>query len=95
MLKKRRPTSGSGSSSRPCECVRSYLQSGRPFDSLGSPAKKQRIVDCAKVLLDIAKESADWFPPLKAVLGGVNALIKHYEVLIESTTVVSNLYGRS
>ena len=33
-----------------------------------------------KILLDIAKESSDWFPPLKAALGGVNALIKHYEV---------------
>ena len=37
-----------------------------------------------KILLDVAKESADWFPPLKSALGGVNALIKHYEVLVES-----------
>ena len=44
------------------------------------PAKKQRVVDCVKILLDIAKESADWSPPLKAALGGVNALIKHYKV---------------
>lgn len=36
-----------------------------------------------KILLDIAKESSDWFPPLKAALGGVNALIKHYEVFVE------------
>ena len=40
----------------------------------------QRAVDGAKILLDIAKESSDWFPPLKAALGGVGALIKHYEV---------------
>ena len=33
-----------------------------------------------KILLDIAKESSDWFPPLKSALGGVNTLIKHYEV---------------
>jgi hypothetical protein len=45
-------------------------------------AKKQRVVDGAKILLDVAKESADWFPPLKSALGGVNALIKHYEVFI-------------
>ncbi|KAF9784529.1 hypothetical protein BJ322DRAFT_851232 [Thelephora terrestris] len=45
----------------------------------GSGSKRQRTVDCAKTLLDIAKESADWFPPLKAALGGVSALIKHYE----------------
>ena len=44
-------------------------------------AKKQRVVDSVKILLDIAKESADWFPPIKSALGGVNALIKHYEVL--------------
>ena len=46
-------------------------------------AKKQRVVDSAKILLDVAKESADWFPPLKSALGGVNALIKHYEVSID------------
>jgi hypothetical protein len=53
-------------------------------------AKKRRVADCTKMLLDIAKESADWFGPLKAVLGGVNALIKHYEVSVESTTFTHN-----
>ena len=43
-------------------------------------AKKQRFIDVAKVLLDIAKESSDIFPPLKSCLGGINALIKHCEV---------------
>ena len=32
------------------------------------------------MLLDIAKESSDGFPPLKSCLGGINALIKHYDV---------------
>jgi len=32
------------------------------------------------MLLDIAKESSDVFPPLKSCLGGINALIKHYDV---------------
>ena len=32
------------------------------------------------MLLDIAKESTDAFPPLKSCLGGINALIKHYDV---------------
>jgi len=32
------------------------------------------------VLLDVAKESSDWFPPFKSCLGGINALIKHYDV---------------
>lgn len=54
------------------------------------PAKKHRVVDCVKVLLDIAKESADWFPPLKSALGGVNALIKHYEVLVELIATAHN-----
>ena len=43
-------------------------------------AKKQRLVDTTKMLLDIAKESADAFPPLKSCLGGISALINHYEV---------------
>ncbi|KAF9789294.1 hypothetical protein BJ322DRAFT_1105154 [Thelephora terrestris] len=51
--------------------------------SLGSrgstKAKKQRFIDAFKTLLDIAKESSDVFPPLKGCLGGISALIKHYE----------------
>ena len=43
-------------------------------------ARRQRIGEGLKILLDVAKESSDWFPPLKSALGGVNALIKHYEV---------------
>jgi len=50
-------------------------------------AKRKKTTDCVKVLLDVAKESSDWFPPLKSALGGVNALIKHYEVLVERLTV--------
>jgi len=46
-------------------------------------AKKKRVWDGLNILLDVAKESADWFPPLKSALGGVNALIKHYKVLDE------------
>jgi hypothetical protein len=34
-------------------------------------AKRQRVADGAKILLDIAKESSEWFPPLKSALGGV------------------------
>jgi len=48
-----------------------------------STAKRNRTADSIKLLLDVAKESSDWFPPLKSALGGVNALIKHYEVLVE------------
>ncbi|KAF9644340.1 hypothetical protein BDM02DRAFT_991052 [Thelephora ganbajun] len=56
----------------------------RPLSSGGtqtapSSSKKQRFIDATKALLDIAKESTDIFPPLKSCLGGINALIKHYE----------------
>ena len=50
-------------------------------------AKRNRTVDCVKILLDVAKESSDWFPPLKSALGGVNALIKHYEVWVNKSAV--------
>jgi len=43
-------------------------------------AKKQRLIEATKVLLDVAKDSSDWFPPLKSCLGGIAALIKHYDV---------------
>ena len=52
-------------------------------------------MDGVKILLDIAKESSDWFGPLKSALGGVNALIKHYEVSVECTTVTLNSHERS
>ena len=51
---------------------------------------KQRVASVAKILLDIAKESADWFPPLKSALGGVGALINHYEVLVWWIAVLRN-----
>ena len=93
MFKKRRPTnSGAPENHRGpsgCERIPSCLRD-QPFNHLDFPARKQRVIDGAKVLLDIARESADWFPPLKSALGGVNALIKHYEVLVESTAVVYN-----
>jgi hypothetical protein len=45
-----------------------------------------------KILLDIAKESADWFPPLKSALGGVSAIVKHYEVPSHPMALVHNLF---
>jgi len=54
------------------------------------PAKRQRVADGTKILLDIAKESSDCFPFLKSALGFVNALIKHYEVVVEWVAVVHN-----
>jgi len=41
------------------------------------------------MLLDIAKESADAFPPLKSCLGGISALIKHYDVRLYRITLNS------
>ena len=54
-----------------------------PLTACTPLAKKKRAQDGIKILLDVAKESADWFPPLKSALGGVSALIRHYEVSVE------------
>jgi len=86
MFKKRRLTnpraSGSDTDPNPCESIQ-HLSLSKLFDCLNLTAKRQRVADLAKILLDVAKESSDWFPPLKSALGGVSALIKHYEVLVE------------
>lgn len=34
----------------------------------------------AKVVVDVVKESSDVFPPLKALAGGLIAVLKHYDV---------------
>jgi len=60
------------------------------FTTWGLLAKRQRVVDGAKILLDVAKESSDWFPPLKSALGGVNALIKHHGVWVKWMPIVHN-----
>ncbi|KAF9649810.1 hypothetical protein BDM02DRAFT_1757335 [Thelephora ganbajun] len=44
-----------------------------------SRSKKRRVADAAKILLDITKDSAGWFPPLKSALGGMTTLIERYE----------------
>ena len=93
MFQKRRLTiSGAGGSNADpnrCECIQ-HLPSSQPSDYLNLQAKRQRVVDGAKILLDVAKESSDWFPPLKSALGGVSALIKHYEVLVELVAATHN-----
>lgn len=40
----------------------------------------QTAVHAGGLILDIATESADAFPPLKSVLGGIRALVNTYEV---------------
>ena len=47
-----------------------------------SVARKQHFIDATKTLVDIANESADALPPLKSCLGGINTLIKYYEVCL-------------
>ncbi|KAF9784597.1 hypothetical protein BJ322DRAFT_1195506 [Thelephora terrestris] len=54
--------------------IRETLRSMAP-----SLSTKRQLIDGTKIVLDIAKESADAFPPLKSCLGGITALIKHYE----------------
>jgi len=93
MFQKRRLTnpevSGDNAGPNRCEQVQ-HLPSSQLPDRLNLPAKRKRVADGAKILLDVAKESADWFPPLKSALGGVNALVKHYEVLVELVAVSYN-----
>lgn len=36
--------------------------------------------EAARTAVDIAKESSDMFPPLKAVVGALSVLIKNYDV---------------
>ncbi|KAF9649800.1 hypothetical protein BDM02DRAFT_3166192, partial [Thelephora ganbajun] len=64
-------------SSRKRKLTESGGASGSSSDQ--SRSKKRRAADAARILLDITKDSADWFPPLKSALGGVTALIKHCE----------------
>ena len=89
MFKKRKLTGsgtpGSNADQSRCERFR-HLPWANTLITRSLLAKKQRVVDVAKILLDVAKESADWFPPLKSALGGVTALIKHYEVLAGQIT---------
>jgi len=88
MFKKRHSTNprATGSDIDPVQ----RLLSSQPFDRSSLRAKRQRVADAAKILLDVAKDSSDWFPPLKLALVGVNALIKHYEVLAELVAVAHN-----
>jgi len=82
LLRKRRPTID-GAEIRPSSVRdRTIIESA---SSWISAAKKQRFIDATKSLLDIANESADAFPPLKSCLGGINALIKYYEVRLHRT----------
>ena len=78
MFKKRRLTNsgatGSNADQHRCERIQRLPQSQSSDRCYDLPAKRQRVVDAAKILLDIAKESSDWFPPLKSALGGVSAL---------------------
>ena len=80
LAKKLRQTAG-GKEIGPSSCTTSRYHCVRKFTTLRlSAANKKRFVDATKSLLDIANESADAFPPLKSCLGGINALIKYYEV---------------
>ncbi|KAF9785184.1 hypothetical protein BJ322DRAFT_1211109 [Thelephora terrestris] len=49
------------------------------FGAGGSSRTRGRVIDAATTFLDIAKESADAFPPLKSCLNAIDAFRKHYE----------------
>ena len=73
-------TSGGNSDQSRCERIQHTFRGADSLTAYTLLARKQRAADGVKILLDIAKESSDWFPPLKSALGGVSALVKHYEV---------------
>ena len=85
MIRKRRPTNpgGHGDYPDPSSCKCAHRRYDRFLKVRLSAAKRNRTTDSVKILLDVAKESSDWFPPLKSALGGVSALVRHYEVLNE------------
>jgi hypothetical protein len=41
---------------------------------------KSTAYSSAKVVVDVVNESSDVFPPLKAAVGGLAAILKHYDV---------------
>ena len=47
---------------------------------------KSTAYSSVKVVIDMVKESSDVFPPLKAVMGGLAAILKHYDVWSISPT---------
>jgi hypothetical protein len=47
---------------------------------------KSTAYSSAKVVIDVVKESSDIFPPLKAAVGGLAAILKHYDVRSISPT---------
>jgi len=50
-----------------------------------STATKQRILSALKIVLEIGKESAHVFPPLKSCLAVIEVLVKHYDVRFHRT----------
>jgi len=90
-LKPAGPVTGKKLDQNPCEWIQRLLLFLTTRTLL---AKKKRVWDFTKILLDIAKESSDWFPPLKSALGGVCALVKHYEVIIDWAVAVHDSCGR-
>ena len=80
-----------GSNADPSLCESTQrLPLSKLFDRPNLTARRRRVVDGANILLDITKESSDWFPPLKSALGGVNALIRNYEVSVELVAATHN-----
>ena len=55
---------------------------GTPSDTIGQERGTgwQTAYAAAKIAVEIAKESSDMFPPLKAVLGAVSVLITNCDV---------------
>ena len=56
-----------------------------PSDGATAPGRDtgwQTAYGAARLAVEIAKESSDMFPPLKAVVGAVSILIRNYDVCV-------------
>ena len=61
----------------------------------GRDASWQAAYGAARIALEIAKESSDMFPPLKAVTGAISVLIRSYDVSVPclQTKLSSSLFS--
>ncbi|KAF9464274.1 hypothetical protein BDZ94DRAFT_505554 [Collybia nuda] len=58
-------------------------------------SKLSTAYNATRLMVDVVKESADVFPPLKSVVGGLTMLLKHYDQYITNKGDVQRLIDRA
>ena len=85
------PQNADNSVSDPTQAVTTKAKRPKPWDRIlnrntvtNEPKSDSNlgstIYASTKVVVDVVKESTDVFPPLKSVMGGLSAILKHYDV---------------